>query len=260
MGLDAWGKNKPRTIRVDAAIRELRRIDKRAAAGQRLGVFSGSMCDIFEEHPTLDNPPFPTEDSPRRAYLLAAQLAINVDVMLLTKRPENIAAMALPSWMDRGIARLLPPNLRGGLPWPRHVWVGATIASPGEERMAGHLAYLKSLGAITFASVEPMLGEGPTPGAWLRSVDLVIIGGESGGGARAFDVGAAQRLVNACDNYGSKVWFKQMGSRWAQANPGALRKGASHGQDPYRWPAWARRREMPESDYQAARAAEEAVV
>lgn len=223
MGLDVWGKNRPRDIRADSAVRELRRIHKRAvASGQRVGVFTGSMCDIFEEHPGLG--------APREKYLEAAVLCDGLDLMLLTKRPENIARMVPSGWLNN---------------WPRHVWVGATIASPGEERSVDYLAYFKSLGAITFASVEPMLGEGPTPGNWLRSVDLVIPGGESGGGARLFDANAAERLVAACDWYGSKVWFKQFGSRWAQAYGGALRKGASHGQDPYRWPEWARRREMP---------------
>lgn len=223
MGLDVWGKNKPREIRCNKAAKELLRIHKRALAhGQRVGVFSGSMCDIFEDHPDLPGP--------RDLYLTEAEKATGVDLMLLTKRPENIARMVPSNWLNN---------------WPRHIWVGATIASPGDERMAVLLADLKEAGAITFASVEPMLDEGPTPGEWLRSVDLCIPGGESGRGARPFNVDAAQRLVEACDVYGSKVWFKQMGSRWAQANGGGLRKGASHGQDPYRWPAWARRREMP---------------
>lgn len=223
MGLDVWGKNKPRAIRIDKAIRELRRIEDRCfRQGQRVGVFSGSMCDIFEERSDLDNA--------REWYLAAAAAAEAVDVMLLTKRPENIAGMVPSGWLND---------------WPRNVWIGATIASPGDERMAPLLADLKEAGATTFASVEPMLGTGPTLGEWLRVIDLCLIGGESGGGARPFDVDAARRLVEACDDYGSKVWFKQMGSRWAQQHSGGLRKGASHGQDPYRWPEWARRRELP---------------
>lgn len=225
MGLDVWGKNKPRAIRVDKAIRELLRINKRAAhTGQRVGAFSGSMCDVFEDRADLVEP--------RAKYLSTAARCGAVDLMLLTKRPENIERMVPREWLTN---------------WPRHVWAGATIASPGDEELADALAPLKARGAITFASVEPMLGTGPNIGNWLRSLDLCIIGGESGGGARLFDVDASQRLVDACDVYGPRVWFKQMGSRWAQANPGGLRKGASHGQDPYRWPAWARRREMPET-------------
>jgi protein gp37 len=222
MGLDVWGKNKPREIRVDKAFRELLRINRRAGhAGQRVGVFTGSMCDVFEDRPDLEGP--------RREYLEEAELREDIDLMLLTKRPENITGMV--------------PWTSG---WPKHIWIGATIASLGDEDLAGHLAVCKARGAITFASVEPMLDTGPRPGEWLRSIDLCIIGGESGGGARPFDMWSASVLVEACDRYGSKVWFKQMGSRWAQANGGGLRKGASRGQDPYRWPAWARRRELPE--------------
>lgn len=223
MGLDVWGKNKPREIRVDKAIKELRRINGAALRGgqsHRVGVFTGSMCDIFEDRDDLAEP--------RAEYLTAAESVSSVDMMLLTKRPENIAGMV--PWPSG---------------WPRHIWAGATIATPGDEDDAGHLAVCRAKGAITFASVEPMLDDGPRPGAWLKSINVCIIGGESGGGARPFNVDAARRLVAACDDYGTKVWFKQMGSRWAQANGGGLRKGASHGQDPYRWPEWARRREMP---------------
>ena len=223
-GLDVWGKNKPRKIRVNEAVRELRTIDRRAArTGQRIGVFSLSMGDIFEDHPMLG--------APRATYLAAAEKAEHVDLMLLTKRPENIAAMAPAGWMEK---------------WPKHVWMGATIASPGEERFADYLAPLRERGAITFASVEPMIGDGPAPGAWLRHLSLVIPGGESGGGSRSFNVDAAHRLVDVATAAGVKVWFKQMGSRWAsETGRGLLRKGASHGQDPYRWPEWARRRELP---------------
>lgn len=155
------------------------------------------------------------------------------DLMLLTKRAENIERM-VPWRRDR---------------WPRSIWAGATIASVGDEDAAAHLADCKTKGAVTFASVEPMLGDGPRPGGWLRSIDLVIIGGESGGGARPFNVDQARRLVDACDHFGAAVWFKQMGSRWASSTGrGLLRKGASHGQDPYRWPEWARRRDLPKSD------------
>lgn len=224
LGLDVWGKNKPREIRVNRAVKELLALDRRAAKlGQRVGVFSLSMGDIFEEHPDLGGP--------RNLYLTEAEKATHVDLMLLTKRPENIT-------------RMVPWPLEK---WPKHIWIGATLASPGEEVFADALAVCKGFGATTFASVEPMLGKGPTPGPWLRSIDLVIPGGESGGGSRPFDVEAAERLVEACDIYGSRVWFKQMGSVWAQKNGGHLVKGASHGQDPYRWPKWAQRRELPET-------------
>lgn len=223
MGLDVWGKNKPRLLRAAVASRELVRIHRRAGrTGQRVGVFSGSMCDVFEDREDLV--------AARQTYLSFVKGASNVDVMLLTKRPENIARLA-PWPLDR---------------WPKHVWAGATIAGPGEEDFAIHLAVLKAHGVTTFASVEPMLGTGPKPGNWLRSIDVVIIGGESGPDSRPFDEEAARKLVDACDIFGANVFFKQMGSVWAHRHGGALRKGASHGQDPYRWPAWAQRRELPE--------------
>lgn len=232
MGLDVWGKSKPRNIRTTAAIKELRRIHNRALrTGQAVGVFSGSMCDVFEDHEAIGDA--------REFYLDAARTmlahpASKVDLMLLTKRPENVARMV--PWLVKK--------------WPARIWLGATIATADDvdQQIADDLARLKSdVGMTTFASVEPMLDAGPVIGPWLKSVDLVIIGGESGNGARPFDVDAAHRLVDAAHDAGAKVWFKQMGSVWASQHGGALVKGASHGQDPYRWPEWARLRELPGS-------------
>lgn len=237
MSLDVWGKNKPRAIRVNKAVKELRRINNRARrTGQPVGVFSGSMCDIFENHPDLPGP--------RDIYLTEAAKMLGaggaIDLMLLTKRPENVPTMA--PWLMKA--------------WPTRIWMGATIACDDEEdrQIALDLARLKDkVGMTTFASVEPMLGTGPRIGDWLARVDLVIIGGESGGRARPFDVDAARRMIDACDRYGTRVWFKQMGSVWARHHGGVLVKGASHGQDPYRWPTWAQRREMPEAAAEGAR-------
>ncbi len=225
MGLDVWGKNTPRLIRVNEAVRELRRIDDRAfRKDQRYGVFSGSMCDVFEDRPGLVEP--------RREYLEAGARACNVDIMLLTKRADRMAVQVPWKLSD----------------WPRHIWAGVTAedAETGEERLP-HLAELHKHGITTFVSVEPMIGGGPKLGPWLHAIDLVIIGGESGGKARDFDQIDAELLVYACLRAGVAVWFKQMGSVWARRYGGMLTRGASHGQDPYRWPRWARLHQLPKT-------------
>lgn len=271
MGISVWGKGAPRSLRPDAAVKELLRIHRRAKrTGQRVGVFSGSMCDIFEDRDDLVGP--------REIYLAAVGEATDVDVMLLTKRSENIREMVPPAWLKS---------------WPKHVWPGATTETQEmlDER-APHLLRLKA--AVTFLSVEPMLGpidareyladrfcmscrRGVPDGmqtdpadevraTWIdpecpggcpycggetdsrypdEFLSLIIPGGESGGGSRPLDVAAAESLVKQCVDAGAALFFKQMGSRWAQQRGGALKKGASHGQDPYRWPAWARRRDLP---------------
>lgn len=76
--------------------------------------------------------------------------------------------------------------------------------------------------------------------------EWVIVGGESGAGARPLSLDALDRVVEAADAWRVPLFVKQLGSRWAQAHGGALVKGAAHGQDPYRWPEQYRRRELPE--------------
>lgn len=75
----------------------------------------------------------------------------------------------------------------------------------------------------------------------------VIVGGESGAGARPLSLDALDRVVEAADAFRVPLFVKQLGSRWAQAHGGALVKGAAHGQDPYRWPERYRRRDLPDA-------------
>ena len=69
---------------------------------------------------------------------------------------------------------------------------------------------------------------------------LMIVGGESGPGARAMDPQWAHELVRQCNEAGVTVFMKQMGSAWA-AGKGGDRKGAQ----PTRWPQALRVREFP---------------
>lgn len=221
--LDLWGPNKPRLIRVQNALTELRRLAKKATReNQRYGAFVGSMCDIGEVRPDLNDA--------RTLFLKAVQQASSIDVMLLTKRIDTFASLVPWSLDD----------------WPVHAWMGATVEDDREDvRRLPHLAKFHDRGAITFVSIEPMIGAGPNIRPWLKYIDLVIIGGESGNDARPFDVDAAHALVDLCLQAGVAVWFKQMGSVWANQFGGALVLGASHGQDPYRWPEWARLHQLP---------------
>ena len=223
MGLDVWGKDAPRAIRVDKAWKELRRISRRAVKkDQRLAVFSGSMCDVFEDRPDLIGP--------RKMYLSAVERARNTDVMLLTKRSHHVLGM-VPWPLDQ---------------WPKHAWIGVTVEDVREDmKRLPDLRRFKELGATTFVSIEPMIETGPRILEFLPFIDLVIIGGESGHDSRPFDVDGARVIVEQAVAAGVPVWFKQMGSVWAHQHSGALVKGASHGQDPYRWPAWAQLHQLP---------------
>ena len=80
----AWGPSAPRKRASDASWKAVRAWDRAAArAGERRRVFP-SMCDIF------DNQADPRD---RADFLDLIDATPNLDWLLLTKRPQNIAKM-----------------------------------------------------------------------------------------------------------------------------------------------------------------------
>ena len=66
------------------------------------------------------------------------------------------------------------------LPWAEHIWMGVTVEN---AECAGRIDDLREAGAaVKFLSIEPLLG--PLPDLDLAGIDWVIVGGESGPGAR----------------------------------------------------------------------------
>ncbi len=105
--------------------------------------------------------------------------------------------------------------------WPLpNVWLGTSIESDRYTRRADAL---RTAPAVTrFLSLEPLLG--PLPSLDLTGIDWVIIGGESGPGARPLELAWARDLVRRCQAAGTAVWMKQLGSRLAR-QLGATGKG-----------------------------------
>lgn len=89
--------------------------------------------------------------------------------------------------------------------------------------------------------------DGPTEG-----IDWLIVGGESGPGARPFDLAWARQTVAQCKAAGVPVFVKQMGARPVDAlceMTGERRIAAIRdrkGGDMDEWPADLRVREWPE--------------
>jgi protein gp37 len=168
---------------------------------------------------------------------------------VLSKRPERLRRFleACAQWDGYITHNGAPAVACGGngiivgVPerWPLpNVWVGTSIESDDYTRRADELRATPA--AVRFLSLEPLLG--PLPSLDLTGIDWVIIGGESGGGARPMDVGWVLDLMAQCREAGAAVFIKQAGSVLGRA------WGAgSHGEDWDFWPTYLRIREFPQA-------------
>jgi protein gp37 len=160
-------------------------------------------------------------------------------------------------------------------PWPLpNVWLGVSVEDQkrADERIP---LLLKAHAAVRFLSCEPLLGpitfEDERLGwlapfhetdAMLRRtprVDWVIVGGESGPGARPFDVQWARSLVAQCRDAGVACFVKQLGARPFDGRSTDDKLDAdprswitplldSHGGDPEEWPEDLRVRAFPRTE------------
>lgn len=203
-------------------------------AGIRQKVFVMSMGDFFEDHPQL--PPWRQE-----ACQILEDLQ-SLDIQLLTKRPENVLQMVPDHWVKN---------------WPPHIWIGTSVENQAtaDERIP-ELANIPA--AVHFLSCEPLLerielfnvdgeiSQRASPHLYSAELlDWIIIGGESGHGARPFDLGWAYDLVAQCQSVGIPVFVKQLGSNpighSGQNYPITDSKGGDMGE----WPSELRIREFP---------------
>jgi protein gp37 len=93
------------------------------------------------------------------------------------------------------------------LPWAPQIWMGVSIESAGYVERIGHLR--KSGACVKFLSLEPLLG--PLRKLNLSGIDWVIVGGESGPGARPMDPSWVADIRDQCLRAGVAFFFKQWG-------------------------------------------------
>lgn len=100
-------------------------------------------------------------------------------------------------------------SLRRRLPWPPNVWLGVSVE---RADFMGRVEMLKTMpAAVRFVSFEPLLGPiGLTPEA-LDGIHWVIVGGESGPGARPMKPEWVRAIRDACIETGTPFFFKQWG-------------------------------------------------
>jgi protein gp37 len=145
-------------------------------------IFVNSMSDLFHEAVPIN-------------YILQV-----FDVMraadwhqyqILTKRSE----------------RLL--SLSGRIKWLKHIWMGVSIESDAYCHRASHLR--QTAAEIKFLSLEPLLG--PLTSLSLEGIDWVIVGGESGPGARPMRAEWVEAIRDRCLKSGVPFFFKQWGGK-----------------------------------------------
>ncbi len=143
-------------------------------------IFVNSMSDIFHEKVPIE---FIQQvfEVMRRADWHRFQI--------LTKRSDRLLALS--------------PQL----PWAPHIWMGVSVESDDYAFRIDHLR--RTQARIKFLSLEPLLG--PLQHLNLKGIDWVIVGGESGPGARPMAQSWVIDIRNQCRKAGVPFFFKQWG-------------------------------------------------
>ena len=98
-------------------------------------------------------------------------------------------------------------NLCTQLPWPKNVWMGVSVEN---ESVLGRVSDLRHVpAAVRFLSCEPLIG--PLKNLELHGIQWVIVGGESGPGARLMEESWAASILKQCRRAKVAFFFKQWG-------------------------------------------------
>lgn len=198
--LGTWGPNGARVVAAESYWRGPLRWDAEAVlAGERRRVFCASLADVFEGWDTMpESAREPVRAARVRLFHLIHETP-NLDWLLLTKRPENVRRFC--DQPGRSWSEYTPPN----------VWIGTSVENQARlEERAPHL--LRVPARVRFLSAEPLLGPlDLRPFIGPGYVQWVIVGGESGPGARPFDPHWARIIVDQCKDAGVPVFVKQLG-------------------------------------------------
>lgn len=152
--------------------------------------------------------------------------------MVLTKRPERMRQWM--EWYWNGGNNTLAID---------NIWLGVSVENQktADKRIP---ILLQTPASVRWISAEPLLEavDIEEPG-----IDLCVVGGESGPGARPFDIAWARSIRDQCKSAGTAFYMKQVGERPNDCgNPAGIdRIEDRSGGDPSKWPADLRVRELP---------------
>jgi protein gp37 len=227
-----WGPGAPRRLTSDANRRKPLAWNKAHAAffathGRRQRVFCSSLSDVFDNA---------VDPAWRRDLFELIEQTPNLDWLLLTKRIGNVRDMVPLPWVSKPFQHGPDPTNIYPAGFPKNVWLGATIVNQ-EEADRDIPKLLAVPAARRFLSMEPLLGRVDlceqlgmwwnstmgcfessgskfNPGLGMGGIDWVIVGGESGRGARPMHPDWARSIRDQCAAAGVAFLFKQWGE-WA---------------------------------------------
>jgi len=171
-------------------------------------IFVNSMSDLFHR-----DVPVEAFDSILKTMVVARWHTFQV----LTKRPKRMAFVL--NAMSRGLPRIAVNAhcLKHGVSvipggdgdhFGDHIWWGTSVES---ERYKFRIDHLRSTpAAVRWLSLEPLLG--PLGELDLTGIDWVVVGGESGHGARPMHPDWAREIRDQCIEQGVPFFFKQWGN------------------------------------------------
>ena len=163
-------------------------------------IFVNSMSDLFHK-----NVPFAFI---QRIFAVMRQ-AHWPQFQILTKRSERLA------------------DCSSRIDWSPNVWMGVSVEN---QDYTFRIEHLRQTGAqVKFLSLEPLLG--PLPSLNLHGMDWVIVGGESGPGARPIETSWVVDLRDQCHRARVPFFFKQWGGRNKKAT-GRKLEGETYDQMP----------------------------
>jgi protein gp37 len=166
-------------------------------------IFVNSMSDLFLQDVPTD---FIKQvfDVMQRAHWHTFQV--------LTKRAERLS------------------ELSQELPWARNIWMGVSVEN---SDYAFRADLLRTTGAhVKFLSIEPLLG--PLTGLNLEGIDWIIVGGESGPGARSMKEEWVIEVKEQCLRADVPFFFKQWGG-FHKKKAGKTLQGRIWDQMPRQW-------------------------
>jgi len=118
-------------------------------------------------------------------------------------------------------------QLSQSIDWPTNVWMGVSVENSDYTFRIDHLRQTSA--HTKFLSLEPLLG--PLSHINLDSIDWVIVGGESGPGARPMEKKWVIDLKNQCQSADTPFFFKQWGGVRKKRN-GRILQGRTWDQMP----------------------------